>query len=115
MKSTSVSQVGHSHVSGDLPSQENSASDNTAQARRVVYQKPEGVPEVENAILVTGCTGSGKSFITTITGASVDVNHNLQPGMTLEPPFGPFSNMSLQVLQRVGHGIILVILDKPSP
>ena len=115
MDSTSISREGHSHVSGDHPPQGFAASDITAQGGSVVHQKPNGVPEVENAILVMGCTGSGKSsFIATMTSASVDVSHNLQCGMTLTPPFGPFSDLSLQVLRCVGDGSILVIPIKPS-
>ena len=95
----STSQVGHPRVSRDHPSQGFPTSDSTAQHGRIVHLKPDGVPRVETAILVMGCTGSGKSsFIATMTGASVDVSHNLQSGMTRAPPFRPSSDLSLQVL-----------------
>ena len=115
MDSTSSSRVGYSHVGGDRQSKGFFSSNNTTQDDRIVQQRPDGVPEARSAILVMGCTGSGKSsFIAAMTGTSVDISHNLQSGMTRVPPFRSFSNLTLQILRSVEDGIVLVIPDKPS-
>ncbi len=56
-----------------------------------VQSRPDHVPEMENAILVMGCTGSGKSsFIATMTGASVEVGHSLKSCMHSAAAVRPF-------------------------
>lgn len=76
--------------------------------------RPDRVLERKNAILVMGCTGSGKSsLIATMIGASVEVGHSLKSCMPSAAPVRPFLDQGLQVPRRVKDGSILMMLAKP--